>query len=155
LIWLQSALLYLHIVAAIFWFGSGLTFQHVIVPALEKLEFGGQKTFMASIGGGYGKVIPIVAGSVILFGILRGISTGVLGIITSAYGITWLLAIAGGLVVLFIGARFIGPTAQRMEKAATHEEFMVDIAKIKRYGMAERTGMLGMVVLMVAMHAGY
>lgn len=155
MVWLQSALLFLHILAAIFWFGSGLTFQHVIVPALGKMEREGQQSFMTSVGAGYGKVIPIVAISTIILGILRGISVGVLGSLNTAYGITWLLAIVGGLIVMFIGARFIGPTAQKLESAQSREEFLARLKDIRRYGGAERAGMLGMIVLMVAMRAGY
>jgi uncharacterized membrane protein len=39
MVWLQSVLLYLHIIGAIFWFGSGLFLQFVITPALISMPF--------------------------------------------------------------------------------------------------------------------
>jgi uncharacterized membrane protein len=39
MVWLQSVLLYLHIIGAIFWFGSGLFLQFVITPALMSMPF--------------------------------------------------------------------------------------------------------------------
>jgi hypothetical protein len=35
------------------------------------------------------------------------------------------------------------------------EEFLGHAARVRRYGRLEGAGMLGMLVLMVAMHAGY
>ena len=140
MIWLQSGLLYLHILGAIFWFGSGLTFQLVIVPALEKTPYEGQKPFLASVGGGYGRVVGPIAGLTILLGILRGISTGVLGILNTAYGVTWLLAMAGGLLVIFVGMRFVGPTAARMGAAGSREEVLAEARGSSATGRSSAAG---------------
>jgi uncharacterized membrane protein len=155
MIWLQSGLLYLHVLGAIFWFGSGLTFQYLIVPALEKMPFESQKSLLTTAGANYGRIVGPVAGLTVLFGILRGISTGVLGALNTAYGITWILAIVGAAFVMFVGIRFIGPAAERMQAGESREQVLAAAAQTRRAGAVERTGMLGMLVLMVAMHAGY
>jgi uncharacterized membrane protein len=155
MVWLQSALLYLHILGAIFWFGSGLTFQHIIVPALEKMPYESQKSFLTTAGAHYGRIVGPVAGATVLFGIVRGISTGVLGSLNTAYGITWILAIVGAAFVMFVGIRFIGPAAEAMRAGESREQVLEAAARTRRAGTVERTGMLGMLVLMVAMHAGY
>jgi uncharacterized membrane protein len=155
MVWLQSGLLYLHILGAIFWFGSGLFLQHVVVPSLERLPFEGQKSLLGSIAERYGRYIGPLALLTVLLGILRGLSVGVLGILDTPYGITWLASIAGAIAVIGIGVRFVGPTAARMAAASSREELLGHAARIRRYGGAERAGMLGMLVLMVAMRAGY
>jgi uncharacterized membrane protein len=155
MIWLQSVLLYLHIVGAIFWFGSGLFLQFVITPALVNMQFEAQKPLLLAIAGRYGKVVGPIGGLTILLGILRGISTGVLGNLGSPFGLTYVASIVGAVVVIVIGARFIGPTAEKMAAQTTREGVVEQAGRISQYGRYEAGGMLVMLALMVAMRAGY
>lgn len=155
MVWLQSVLLYLHIVGAIFWFGSGLFLQFFMVPALVSMQFEAQKPWMVATSTRYGRVVGPIAGLTVLLGLLRGIAVGVLGNLGSAYGLTFLASIVGAVFVIVVGARFIGPTAEKMA-VATSREGVVELAgRIRRYGRFEIGGMLAMVALMVAMRAGY
>jgi uncharacterized membrane protein len=155
MVWLQSVLLYLHIVGAIFWFGSGLFLQFVIVPALMSMPFEGQKPFLVALASRYGKVIGPIGGLTVLLGILRGISSGVLGNLGSPYGLTYLASILGAVFVIVVGARFIGPTAEKMAAAATREDVNSLASRIRGYGRYDTGGMLVLIGLMVAMRAGY
>jgi uncharacterized membrane protein len=155
MVWLQSVLLYLHIIGAIFWFGSGLFLQFVITPALISMPFEGQKPFLLALAARYGKIIGPVGGLTVLLGILRGISAGVLGNLGSAYGITFLASIVGAVFVIFVGARFLGPTAEKMAAATTREEVNRLNTRIRGYGRNDTGGMLVLIGLMVAMRAGY
>jgi uncharacterized membrane protein len=155
MVWLQSVLLYLHIVGAIFWFGSGLFLQFVIVPALMSMPFEGQKPFLVALAARYGKVIGPIGGLTVLLGILRGISSGVLGNLGSPYGLTYLASILGAVFVIVVGARFIGPTAEKMAAAATREDVNSLASRIRGYGRYDTGGMLVLIGLMVAMRAGY
>ena len=155
MVWLQSGLLYLHVLGAIFWFGSALTFEFVILPALLRLNPDGRATFLDSVAAGYGKVIPIVAASVIALGILRGLAGGVLGSLNTAYGITWLVAIPAGILVMAVGAVLVGPTTVKLRAAATEPEFQSHARALKGYGRLGTGGMVVMLGLMMAMRAGY
>ena len=155
MVWLQSVLLFVHILGAIFWFGSGLFLQFVIVPALLGMPFEAQKSFLVTLAARYGKIIGAVAGITILFGLGRGIAVGVLGNLGSAYGLTFLASIVLAVFVGAIGGRFIGPTAAKMAEAATREEVVGLAGRIRGYGRFDTGGMLALVALMVAMRAGY
>ena len=75
--------------------------------------------------------------------------------LNTPYGITYIVAIVVAVPVIVLGARFLVPIGQEMAKAQTRDEVLARAAsfmQIGRYGMA---GMLVMLALMVAMHAGY
>jgi uncharacterized membrane protein len=154
-VWLQSVLLFVHILGAIFWFGSGLFLQFVIVPAVVGMPFEAQKSFLVTLAARYGKIIGPVAGVTILFGLGRGIAVGVLGNLGTAYGLTFLVSIVAAVAVSVIGARFIGPTAAKMAEANTRDEVVRLAGQIRGYGRFDTGGMLLLVGLMVAMRAGY
>jgi uncharacterized membrane protein len=155
LVWLQGLLLYLHIIGAIFWFGSSLFLEYVITPALVKMQFEAQKPLLLGIGARYSKLIGPLGGLTILLGIGRGISTGVLGNLGSAYGLTYLASIVVGVAIIVVGAGFIGPNAEKMIAATTREEVVRQAAKVSQYGSYGTVGFLVILVLMVAMRAGY
>jgi uncharacterized membrane protein len=154
-VWVFSILLYLHILAAIFWFGSGLMLQLVFIPSLAGMTFDAQHAWLQALTRRYSRVIGAVGGLTVLLGIVRGISTGVLGALNTPYGITYLVAIVLAVPLIVVGARFVGPTAQRMAAATSSDEVVALSRKIRRYGVYEEGGMLVMLALMVAMHAGY
>lgn len=154
-VWLSSVLLYFHILGAIFWVGSGMFLQFVFVPLLRTVPYEAQHPMMQGIGDRYGRAIAPIGGVTVLLGILRGISTGVLGALTTPYGITWLAAIVLAVLVIVVGARLVGPTAEKLAVAGTRDEVLSLADQITRYGRIEFSGMLLMLALMVAMHAGY
>ena len=155
MVWLQSVLLFVHILGAIFWFGSGLFLQLVMLPAIRGMQFDEQKSIFTALAGRYGKIIGPVGGLTVLFGFLRGLVAGVFGNLGSAYGITFLAAIAGAVFVIVVGARFIGPTAEKLAHATSREDVLQLADKIQGYGRYDIGGMLVMIGLMVAMRAGY
>ena len=155
MIWILSILLYVHILGAIFWFGSGLMLQLVFVPALGSLPYEAQHSWLQVVGANYGRVIGPVGGLTVLFGILRGLLAGVLGTLTTPYGVTVVAAFVLAVPVIVVGARFIGPTAAKLAAAGSREEVLALARRITTYGRIEASGMLVMLGLMVAMHAGY
>ena len=155
MVWLLSVLLYVHILGAIFWFGSGLTLQLVFVPALGTMPYEAQHPWLQALSANYSRIIGPIGGLTILFGILRGLFAGVLGSLNTPYGITFIVAFVLAIPVITVGARFIGPTAQKLAAAGTRDEVLALAKQISRYGRIEAGGMLVMLALMVAMHAGY
>jgi uncharacterized membrane protein len=154
-IWVLSVLLYLHVLGAIFWFGSGLMLQFFFIPALKNLPFEAQHPWLQALSANYSRIIGPVGGLTILLGILRGAFAGVFSNLGSPYGITFVVAFVLAIPVIIVGARFIGPTAQKLAAAANRDEVIRLAGQIGRYGRIEASGMLVMLALMVAMHAGY
>ena len=155
MVWLQSALLYIHILGAIFWFGSGMMLRFFFVPALKTMAYEAQHSWMQVVSGNYSRVIAPVGGLTVLFGILRGASTGVFSLLNTPYGITFIAAFVLAIPVIVVGARLVGPTAEKMAAAGSRDEVLALSRTIARYGWYETGGMLLILVLMVAMHAGY
>src|SRR5437879_12964464 len=86
MIWVLAVLLYVHVLGAIFWFGSGLMLQFVFIPALRDLPYEAQHPWLQALSANYSRIIGPVGGLTILFGILRGIFAGVLGTLNTHYG---------------------------------------------------------------------
>ncbi len=155
MVWILSVLLYVHILGAIFWFGSGLTLQIVFIPALGTMPYEAQHPWLQALSGNYSRLIGPVGGLTILFGILRGAFAGVFGLLNTPYGITFVVSFVLAIPVIIIGARFTGPTAQKLAAAGSRDEVLALAKQITRYGRIESAGMAVMLALMVAMHAGY
>ncbi len=155
MVWVLSVLLFVHVLGAIFWFGSGLTLQIVFIPSLANMSYEAQHPWLQALSGNYSRIIGPVGGLTILFGVLRGAFAGVFGSLNTPYGITFVVAFVLAIPVIIVGARFIGPTAEKMAKAANRDEVLALAKQIARYGRIESGGMIVMLALMVAMHAGY
>ena len=155
MVWLLAALLYVHILGAIFWFGSSLMFHLFLTPNLLKLPYEAQHTWMTGVRDNYSRIIGPVGGLTVLFGILRGAFAGVLGSLGTPYGITFIAAFVLAIPVIVMGARFVGPIAGQIATAGSREEVVALAARMTRYGRFEMGGMAVMLGLMVAMHAGY
>ena len=85
----------------VFWFGSQMYFDFSIKPAVAKLPDGVREEFSDRLGTGLARRITVItATGTVLLGALRGIAGGVLGILGTPYGLTWLAAFAIGLVMM-------------------------------------------------------
>jgi len=155
MVWLLSVLLYVHVLGAIFWFGSGLMLQFVFIPALGTMPYEAQHPWLQALSANYSKIIGPIGGLTILFGILRGAFAGVFGSLNTSYGITFVVAFVLAIPVIIVGARFIGPTAQKLATAASRDEVVALARQMSGYGRIEAGGMAVILALMVAMHAGY
>ena len=155
MVWLSSAILYLHILGSIFWVGSATMFQYIFVPSLVGMPFEAQRPWLGALAVRYGPLIGVVGGLTMVFGVLRGVLTGVLGTLNTPYGVTWLTAVVLGIPVIALGGALIGPTGNKMAAASTKEEVQSLAARMSTYGRLETALFLVLLALMVAMHAGY
>jgi uncharacterized membrane protein len=102
--WAVFTVQWLHVILGVMWFGTVLYNAAILIPALRSLPLTKQREFGAAVGRQGFRVIPPVAIAVIVLGILRGTVFGPiksLEALGTAYGITWLVALA-----LAIGAYF-------------------------------------------------
>lgn len=148
------AVQWLHVLGGIFWFGSTLTNNVIVLPSIKAQAPESQKAWWRAYSSRYGKLIAAVAGTTIVLGIIRGLVGGVWSVLGSAYGLTWIASLALGLGLAFIGARLTGPTAEKLASAepAGHG---ANLARLSRLGRVELGLFLVLFSLMIAMRFGY
>lgn len=154
-LWVLILLQWLHILAGIFWFGSAMTVSIVAFPAFRKFQPETQRAIIEAFAARYGRLVAAVAGLTIILGILRGLAGGVLSVLTTAYGLTWMAAIVLALaIVAFEGAR-LSPSVGRLIAASRPEEIRTLDKRIANQGAVQLAGFLVLFSLMIAMRFGY
>ena len=153
-LWLLAILQWLHVFFAIFWFGSVLAIDFLVIPTAMTLEPGPQQAFGAAFGARASKVLVPVGSIAITLGIVRGIAGGVLDKLDSAYGLTWIAAFVVGTGLLIYGIRVLTPAAEKLRTVGA-ADFDAALARIKRLSQLELGGFAVMLVFMIAMRFGY
>ena len=98
---------WLHVLFAIFWFGSQMYSLTSLQLMTDRLPPDARAIMDRAGGEGVPRRITIfVASGTVLLGTLRGIAGGVLDVLGTAYGITWLTS-------LFIGSFMVGSILTR------------------------------------------
>ncbi len=100
------------------------------------------------------RVIVPVATTVILLGILRGLSVNVLSRFNVAYGWTWLASLLVGVGLLslfFVTSRL----ARKLPTTDPRPQFASFLNRIKILSLVELLGFLVILRLMIAMRFGY
>jgi hypothetical protein len=153
--WFLFAVQWLHVILAILWFGSVLYADVVIVPAFMTLPVNIQRAAAAAIGVRANRVIPPVAGLVILLGILRGTVFGPvrsIDALLTTYGLTWLLALVLAIGTFMYGMRVVGPTLERIgrisEADAVNSDGSPTPAALALLGQAKRNGVIELLLFL-------
>jgi uncharacterized membrane protein len=159
---------FLHIFAEIFWFGSVLYSDFILIPSLMSLPPATARPASLTLVTRSDRVMPGVAIGVIVLGFIRGTVFGPIKsvdvLVNTHYGITWLVALILAVVTLLWGLFMLGRygkqlfsddanwvfDAQGQPPAATQ----VLIGKLRRNGMIELGLFLLILVCMVAMSMG-
>src|SRR5258708_9925876 len=97
--WVQFAVQWLHVLFAIAWFGTVIGINVVVMPRVMKMTPGRQREFMQGL---LESPAPHIFGFVtIVLGLIRGTLLGPIKsidfVLGSAYGRTWLVALAAAL----------------------------------------------------------
>lgn len=148
--WLVFAVQWLHVALGVLWFGAVLYNAVILFPALNQLPLGTQRQIGRAIGDQGFMVIPPVAWAVIILGFLRGTVFGQINgfdDLTTAYGITWLVALIFAIGAIFWAERVIRPSLERMNAIPETEALGPDgeptpvladaIATVKRNSVLE------------------
>ena len=127
---------WLHVIFGVFWYGSQLYLDLTIKPAIAKLPPESAAIMGRAMGFGTARRITIVtATGTVVLGALRGIAGGVLDVLNTPYGLTYLAALTiGTFMALSIYTRGFGG---RVRPLLWHSLFLV------------------MFSLMIAMRFGY
>jgi uncharacterized membrane protein len=165
--WLQFAIQWLHVFLGIFWFGSVLYADFILIPAIQTLPFARQREAGGAVGTRAVRVIAPVAGLVILLGIIRGTVFGPiksLADLGTSYGITWLIALVVAIATFYWGLRVIGRAIEKLNTIAESDAIQPDgrptprlvaiIDDIKRKSFLELAGFVVIFTAMILMRFG-
>lgn len=115
--WAVFAVQWLHVLLGVLWFGAVLYNAAILIPALNRLPLGTQRVIGRAIGEQGFRVIRPVSITVIVLGFLRGTVFGPIkdfGDLTTAYGITFLVALVFAIGAFTWAERVIAPSLERM-----------------------------------------
>ena len=165
--WLQLAVQWLHVFLGVFWFGSTLYVDFVLIPGLQTLTPGKAREAGAAVGAQGVKVILPVAVLTILLGVIRGTVFGPIKSLEelgTIYGITWLVALVAAIATLYWGLRVLSPAVEKLNAVPDSEATQADgtpsprlaaiIGDIKRKVALELIGFFIVFTCMILMRFG-
>lgn len=153
---MYQALLSLHVLFAIFWFGSVLFMDFVVIPAMQAMPREAQSLFLRSITPRLSRALTLAGALTILLGIAVGLVKGVVGQLDTSYGRNWLAALVIGLLIYLWGLRVVAPAAEKLNMLSTDSpDFAAQSNRVKMCVMLELAGFLVIFVLMMRMRFGY
>jgi uncharacterized membrane protein len=165
--WAQFVIQWLHVGLGVLWFGTVLYNATILIPAVSRLPLPRQREVGRAIGEQGFKVIRPVAVAVILLGVIRGTLFGPIDSLedfTTAYGITWLVALAFAIGAYTWAERMVAPALERMNAIPEAEALGPDgnptpaleatIAVVKRNTVLELGFFLVIFTCMILMRFG-
>jgi uncharacterized membrane protein len=158
LVWM-IVIQWLHVILGIMWFGSNLYNNFVVIPAVGKQPIEEQQKIGRLLGPATAKVMTPVSMGVVLIGFLRGTVFGGIhsigAVFSSAYGITWFIALLLGITLIFWGTLVVGPRAEALNTAKTIEEFKKVFGQLKIVALIAVLGLVAIFTCMILMRFGY
>jgi uncharacterized membrane protein len=152
------AVQWLHVLLGIFWFGSTLYADVILVPTLMGLPLEKQQEVGGRLARRSSQILLPVAALVIALGFLRGTVFGsihsVADVFGGAYGLTWLVALLTGLALL--GWVFIPlkRALERLNTAQGPEQFAAALKRAKVLTSAELAFFAVIFTCMILMRFG-
>ena len=153
--WIQFGVQWLHVLLGIVWFGYALSIYFLVSPAVVALPEPAQRDTWGRLGALAARVLPGVAGLVVLLGILRGTVFGPIdsldALFGTAYGLTWLVALIVTIGLVVHGARFRGPATEGLKDAP---DLARAAARVRRLATADLAGFAVVFTCMILMRFG-
>ena len=108
--WITFGVQWLHVLLGIVWFGYSLALAIFFIPAISRLSIPTQRLIGAALGDRATPIIDVIAPAILILGVIRGTLLGpidsVADVFTTAYGLTWLVALVT-IVVVFLWGRIV------------------------------------------------
>lgn len=152
---LLIVLQWLHVFTAIFWFGSVLFVDFILIPTVQTLDGPIRGAVMGPLGNRIEKFLTPLGMAVVTLGFLRGLAGNVFGNLSSAYGITFIASLVLGIVIVVYGLRLLRPLAQAIGRTPPGPEQDAMVARLKVLTIAELFMFLLIVTFMILMRFGY
>ncbi len=162
--WITFAVQWLHVLLGITWFGYSLALAIFFIPAISRLSIPTQRQIGAALAERATPIIDVLAPSILVLGIIRGTLLGPIDSVedafTTAYGLTWLLAMVV-IVAVFLWGRFVivGAVDRLAAAPLTPDggptpELEVALARAKLVTVLELLGFFVLFTLMILMRFG-
>ena len=154
--WLLIALYALHVIAAIVWFGGGLTNLLITGPALQRVSEGARAEIGIQMGALAQKVYPAAATVTILLGAVLAYLGGRVSSLdgfASPYGITVAIALVLAVGAWLWGQFAIGPAMHRMQTAPPADRPLL-LGRALRFVAIEQFAFFAVFGCMVLMRFG-
>jgi uncharacterized membrane protein len=162
--WAVVTVQWLHVLLGVLWFGTVLSLDVIVIPAIGRLPIVAQREISSVIGARATPIFRVIVPAIILLGIIRGTVMGPIGsldaVFGSAYGLTWLTALIVSLLTYLFGLRVIVPALREMDLAAVEPDGSATLALIestnhvKRLVGLELLGFLAIFTCMILMRFG-
>ena len=148
---------WLHVFAAIFWFGGTLFSNFVVIPAVRSISVPAQREFGNAIGRTARIVMPFAYATIVL-GIVRGTVWGPIKdadtLFGTPYGITWLASLVVAVALIAYGQLVLDRFRERIGRATSPEEAGRLIARAPRLFGTELLMFFVVFTLMILMRFG-
>lgn len=165
---LQIVVQWVHVFAAVVWVGGAMAINMLVMPNLRVLTPEQQRRVGRRLAPLLSRYFSIAAGVVILFGIIRGTLLGPIKgpdvLFGTNYGWFWLASLVITIGLAFIGARYIGPTTERMYgddslwNYGPNEQppagMLAHVQLLRTMGLIEMVGFLVVFTFMILMRFG-
>ncbi|GCE19801.1 hypothetical protein [Dictyobacter kobayashii] len=166
--WLIYSIQWLHVLCGIFWLGSALYGNFVVIPAISSLPMKEQRKFAQPIGERGDKLVIPAAILVILFGLIRGIVFGPVQsldfLFGTAYGLTFLVSFIMACATLIWGIFVMGRTIHHINNLPLENvqqadgtfspTFLALVQRAKLIALLELVGFLIVFSCMILMRFG-
>ncbi len=166
--WGLIVIQWLHVLLGIFWFGSTLYLDFVVIPAVTSLPLEQQRSVSKPLTMFSERVIIPAAILVILLGLVRGTIFGPVRsldfLFGTAYGITFLIALLAALATFAWGQLVLARAARRLDTFPLAEVMQTDgkvalafsaqVQRVKLLALLELLGFFVIFTCMILMRFG-
>ena len=162
--WMIIVAQWLHVLLGIFWFGSTLYTDFILIPAVGAMPPAMQREIGMRVGTLSARIIEPVATLVILLGVLRGTVFGSIqsfDALGTTYGATWLVALLAAIGVFLWGKFVLSHNVERLnavgaklsdEDIKTSPAYASAFARVRSSAMLELLGFVVVFTCMTLMH---
>jgi uncharacterized membrane protein len=149
---------WLHVFLGVLWFGSTLYINLILIPAVMPLPREKQQEIAARISPLTTRVLRPTAFLVIALGFLRGTVLGQLhsvqDVLSTSYGVTWLVALLGALALEGFIEVVFDPNVRRLNTAKGDTEYAATLQLVKVFAVLELLGFFAIFTCMILMRFG-
>lgn len=162
--WIVVVVQWLHVLLGIIWFGNALVVATILIPTLNPMPISLQR----QVGGAYGerasRLFDVIVPAVIILGVVRGTLLGPIDdigeVFSTAYGLTWLVALLVAIATFLWGRIVINGAVRTMNSISLNAdgtasaELKQATDRVKRVVVLELLGFLVIFTCMILMRFG-
>lgn len=162
--WITVGVQWLHVLLGIVWFGNALVVAAILIPSLNPLPIPIQRDVGSRYGERATRLFDVVVPLVIILGVVRGTFLGPIkdlgDVLTTPYGITWLVALVAAILTFLWGKIAINGAVRAMNDAPLRadgtatDELEAATARVKLVVVLELLGFLVIFTCMILMRFG-